>query len=180
MNLSLQTDTGVEINANLSVASENAGDYSWGIYEYPIDYSRPEHCHSRHLGRKPLINFDSNLGKISLVKEEVVSEDSTEEPVTSLPGEEKPETEVKVEEPAQAFYNRLFKFTMENEVEITGPKSIWGRSLVLEGPSRDRICATIEPEVDESSLKVAEARYFSHSHSFLSYRQYLNNGPLNN
>ena len=150
----------------MSVAADNAGDYSWGIYEYPIDYSRPDHCHSRHLGRKPLVNVDANLGKISLVKEEEevkedVKESVTEEPgVTSQPGEEKPEEEeVKVEVVEQPkFYNRVYEFTLENEIELSGPKSIWGRSLVLEGPSRDRVCATIEPEVDESSLKVAEAR----------------------
>ncbi len=150
----------------MSVAADNAGDYSWGIYEYPIDYSRPDHCHSRHLGRKPLFNFDANLGKISLVKEEEVKEPEepvTEEPgvtATSLPDEEKPEEEeVKVESVEQPkFYNRVYEFTLENEIELSGPKSIWGRSLVLEGPSRDRVCATIEPEVDESSLKVAEAR----------------------
>ncbi len=124
-----------------------------------------DHCHSRHLGRKPLFNFDSNLGKISLVKEEEPNPEEVEvttvEPVTSQPGEEEesaaaaPPAEEKIE---ARFYNRVFEFELENEIEISGPKSIWGRSLVLEGPSRDRVCATIEPEVDESALKVAEAR----------------------
>jgi hypothetical protein len=111
-----------------------------------------------------LFNFDSNLGKISLVKEEEPKPEEVEvttvEPVTSQPGEEEeaaaaPPAEEKIE---ARFYNRVFEFELENEIEISGPKSIWGRSLVLEGPSRDRVCATIEPEVDESALKVAEAR----------------------
>ena len=59
------------------MSSENVGDYSWGIYEFPIDYSKSEYCHSRHLGRKPLFNFDSKIGKISLAK--VVKEEEADE-----------------------------------------------------------------------------------------------------
>ena len=47
------------------------------------------------------------------------------------------------------------------EVELIGPNSIWATSLVLEGPSRERICATILPDVDSDSVKVAEARFSS-------------------
>ena len=143
------------------MSSENVGDDSWGIYEFPIDYSKSEYCHSRHLGRKPLFNFDSKIGKISLakvVKEEEADEATTSESATSLPEEQKAKPEVAEVAPAASFYNRFYEFSVEDEIELFGPKSIWGRSLVLEGPARDRICATIEPEVDESALKVAEAR----------------------
>ena len=36
--------------------------------------------------------------------------------------------------------------------------SIWGRSIVLEGPGKSRACATIEP-VDKSLLRTGEARF---------------------
>lgn len=49
----------------------------------------------------------------------------------------------------------------EYTLELIGPNSIWATSLVLEGPSRERICAIILPEVDRDSVKVAEARFSS-------------------
>jgi hypothetical protein len=157
-----QTENAVHIAANLSVAAESVGDYAWGIFELPIDYSRADSCSSRQLGRKPMLSLDAKLGKLSLVKEEKAAEAAEEattvEPVTSQPEEEPPAEPVKADEPPAKFYSRFYEFDLESEVELTGPKSIWGRSLVLEGPSKDRICATIEPEVDESALKVAEAR----------------------
>ena len=143
------------------MAAENAGDYLWGIYEFPVDYSRPDNCNSKLLGRKPILGLDPKLGKLSLVKPEKakpeepeVDDVTTSESVTSQP--EVP-AEVEDEVPVP-FYNKLFEFDLENELELSGPKSIWGRSLVLESPGKARICATIEPEVDESALKVAEAR----------------------
>ena len=56
----------VQISANFSVTDPSyAGEYSWGIYDFPIDYSRgPDSCHSRNLGRKPITNFDSVLNKL--------------------------------------------------------------------------------------------------------------------
>ena len=48
-----------------------------------------------------------------------------------------------------------------DEVVLMGEGSIWGTSLVLEGPSRVRICATILPEGDGVREKIAEARFTS-------------------
>ena len=45
------------------------------------------------------------------------------------------------------------------DVNLFGEGSIWGRSLVLEGPSKERICATIHPDVAEDKIRVAEARF---------------------
>ena len=45
------------------------------------------------------------------------------------------------------------------DVNLFGEDSIWGRSLVLEGPSKERICATILPDVAEDRVRVAEARF---------------------
>jgi len=83
-------DKSVHIKANLSVSTDKAGDYSWGVYEFPIDYSRSDTCNSKKIGKKPLINFDGKLNKLSLVKEEETVEvteeqDTTLEPVTGEP-----------------------------------------------------------------------------------------------
>ena len=47
------------------------------------------------------------------------------------------------------------------DINLLGDNSIWGRSLVLEGPSKERICATILPDVDSDKIRVAEARFTS-------------------
>ncbi len=82
-------DGSVRIRANLSVASDKVGDYSWGIYAFPVDYSRPDGCNSKHIGSKPWINFDAKLNKLKLVKEEEQDEDvdeaTTVEAVTGQP-----------------------------------------------------------------------------------------------
>ena len=56
----------VSIKAELQVAREYKGEYSWGIYEFPIDYTQEDFCHSRLLGRKPILNFDTSLNKLPL------------------------------------------------------------------------------------------------------------------
>jgi len=63
----LQLETGkVGVKVDLEVAEESGGDYSWGIYEFPIDYTEEDYCHSRYLGNRPRINLEDLLGKISL------------------------------------------------------------------------------------------------------------------
>ena len=47
------------------------------------------------------------------------------------------------------------------DINLFGEESIWGRSLVLEGPSEERICATILPDVAEDKIRIAEARFSS-------------------
>lgn len=47
------------------------------------------------------------------------------------------------------------------DINLFGEESIWGRSLVLEGPSKERICATILPDVAEDKIRIAEARFSS-------------------
>ena len=37
----------VVVTVRLSVAEEYAGEYSWGVYQFPIDYSVKDYCHSR-------------------------------------------------------------------------------------------------------------------------------------
>jgi len=115
-------DGRVVVTADLNVAQGAEGEYTWGIYEFPIDYTKEDFCHSRFLGRRPRINLEELVGKLTLPSEAPIS------------------LEMK-------------------EVELIGPKSIWGTSLVLEGPSRERICATILPDVESESVKVAEARF---------------------
>ena len=111
------------VDFNLNVAEDQAGEYSWGIYEFPIDYSVPDYCHSRMLGRRPIINLSDLLGKIVLPSE-----------------------------------NSYYETT---ELSLSGKDSIWGRTFVLEGPSKQRICGTILPSVNDDQLTVAEARFTS-------------------
>jgi hypothetical protein len=94
------SNTSVHIKASLSVAKEKTGNYSWGIHAFPIDYSRPDNCNSKQIGRKGIINFDDKLGKLSLVKEEAVTEDT--ETTTLQPHTEGPEGKTKSEN--QSFY----------------------------------------------------------------------------
>lgn len=121
----------VTIEAELSVAREYKGEYSWGIYEFPIDYSQEDFCHSRMLGRKPILNFDTSLNKLPLDEPE-----ASEDPIIN----------VKLE------YSSL-------ELNLTGLNAVWGRALVLEGPSRSRVCGSLMPR--HQSLRTAEARFTS-------------------
>lgn len=122
----------VNIAASLKVSREYKGEYSWGIYEFPIDYSQEDFCHSRMLGRKPILNFDSSLNKLPLDEPEV-----TEDPIITVNLE----------------YTSL-------ELNLTGPGAVWGRGLVLEGPSRSRTCGSLTPRKVEN-LRSAEARFTS-------------------
>lgn len=112
----------VSISANLSVMEEYIGEYSWGIYEYPVDYSSEDFCNSKLLGRRPIVKLDETLGKLNLPAEEGIA------------------------------------FTSE-DIALTGPSSIWGRSLVLEGPSKAKICGSIFPEGEDTPQRIAEARF---------------------
>ena len=44
---------------------------------------------------------------------------------------------------------------------LMGAHGIWGSSLVLEGPARERICAALIPQADSGHLKLAEAIFTS-------------------
>lgn len=136
----------ITISANISVAKEYKGEYSWGIYEFPIDYSLPDYCHSRMLGRKPIINLDTTLNKLVLDNTEA-SEDAAELEEGTAPAE--PDT------------IQIYKEFTSSAVGLIGKDAIWGRSLVLEGPSRSRICATVTPKIGEHQVKAAEARFTS-------------------
>ena len=83
----------VQISANFSVTDPSyAGEYSWGIYNFPIDYSRgPDSCHSRNLGRKPTLNFDTLLAKLMIGM--VPDEDKHASAFPTDSGETTPETE---------------------------------------------------------------------------------------
>eukprot|EP00094_Tigriopus_californicus_P005910 TCALIF_05695-PA protein Name:"Similar to sodE Superoxide dismutase [Cu-Zn] 5 (Dictyostelium discoideum)" AED:0.01 eAED:0.01 QI:0/-1/0/1/-1/1/1/0/1143 len=116
----------VQIKVNLTISEDYAGEYSWGIYQFPIDYTVQDFCDSRMLGRRPIVNFDEHLGKLM------------------LPTENQPVIELST-----------------SEILLRGKDSIWGRSLVLVGPSKARICATILPDPNQNPLKVAEARFTS-------------------
>lgn len=110
----------VKVTANLSVAEGAEGEYTWGIYEFPIDYTQEDYCDS--VGRRPKINLEDLVGKLSL--------------------------------PSQS------PIILEMEtVSLFGEGGVWGSSLVLEGPGRERICATLIPDVDERMIRVAEARF---------------------
>ncbi len=126
----------VSIKAQLNVSREYKGEYSWGIYEFPIDYSQEDYCHSRQLGRKPILNFDASLNKLPL-DEPAPSED----PVISVTLE-------------YTFQNKD-----ENELNLTGLNAVWGHGLVLEGPSRSRVCGSLVPK--EGIIRSAEARFTS-------------------
>ena len=52
-------------------------------------------------------------------------------------------------------------FQVAEGLTLFGPGSIWGASLVLEGPSRERICSTILPDVPAANIRMAEARFMS-------------------
>lgn len=121
----------VRIEADLKVAREYKGEYSWGIYEFPIDYSTEEFCHSRMLGRKPILNLDTSLNKLPLDEPE-----ATEDPIISV------------------------KLTYTSpKFNLTGQNAVWGRALVLEGPSRSRTCGSLMPR--NVNLRTAEARFTS-------------------
>ena len=122
----------VEIKADLKVSREYKGEYSWGIYEFPIDYSKEDFCHSRMLGRRPILNFDTSLNKLPL-------------------------------DEAEASETEVISVSLEYqyaELNLTGSNAVWGRALVLEGPSRSRICSSLMPESMEN-LRSAEARFTS-------------------
>ena len=124
----------VSIEASLSVAREYKGEYSWGIYPFPIDYSTEDFCHSRMLGRKPTYNFDTSLNKLPLDEAEVTDESIIR--VSDL------------------------RYTTSS-FNLTGLNAVWGHALVLEGPSRSRVCGSLMPTEAETRLKSAEARFTS-------------------
>lgn len=123
----------VSIKADLKVAREYKGEYSWGIYEFPIDYTQEEYCHSRLLGRKPILNFDTSLNKLPLDEAE-----ASEDPIISA----------------------SLEYT-SSELNLTGNGAVWGRGLVLEGPSRSRTCGSLMPVGKGIQLRSAEARFTS-------------------
>ena len=153
----------VQISANFSVTDPSyAGEYSWGIYDFPIDYSRgPDSCHSRNLGRKPITNFDSVLNKlvIGMPEEEDHGSAFPTDPDSTPIDSEEPQ-----EKASKKLSNHIQTFTLDN-IELTGEEGIWGHSFVLEGPSRTRICATIDLGKGNSKEKytsvAAEARFNS-------------------
>ncbi len=58
------------VTARLKIESEEyAGEYSWGIYEFPIDYTAKDYCNSKMFGRRPILNLDDSLGKLVLHSE---------------------------------------------------------------------------------------------------------------
>lgn len=75
------SDTSVRVRANLTVSRAQAGDYSWAIYAFPVDYSRQDNCNAKQIGRKAIINLDEKLGKLGLVKEVVAA--TTDDPETT-------------------------------------------------------------------------------------------------
>lgn len=83
-----------------------------------------DYCHSRFLGRRPRINLEDLVGKLTLPSQEPI----------------------------------LLEM---DQVVLFGEGSIWGTSLVLEGPGRERICATILPDSEDGAVTVAEARFTS-------------------
>ena len=116
----------VHIRVDLSATtSDFEGEYTWGIYQFPIDYSVQDYCHSRMVGRRPLIDLSEKVGQLTLTS-----------------GAQQPQTFV------------------SEEMSLVGKDGIWGRSLILEGPSKARICGTVSP-VDSSLLKIGEARFTS-------------------
>ena len=123
----------VQIKADLTVAREYKGEYSWGIYEFPIDYTQEDFCHSRLLGRKPILNFDTSLNKLPLDEAE-----ASEDPLISV----------------------SLEYT-SSELNLTGSEAVWGRGLVLEGPSRSRTCGSLMPASPSAKLRSAEARFTS-------------------
>ena len=126
----------VIISLRLRVSDEYAGEYSWGVYEFPLDYSGSSGadglCDSKALGRRPLVSLDEHLGKLVLPR-----------PIENY-------------ENATGPVDDVIEFATDS-VKLLGKDSIWGRSLVLEGPSRARACAAITP-AGETPTKVAEAR----------------------
>ena len=154
----------VQIRANFSVTdSSYAGEYSWGIYDFPIDYSRgPDSCHSRNIGRRPTTNFDTLLGKlvIGMVPDDEDHADAfpADSAEAALEGEDEHKRTTK--KPTTIIQT----FTLE-DIELSGEDGIWGHSFVLEGPSKTRICATIDianhkPNSKYTSI-AAEARFNS-------------------
>jgi len=112
----------VEVTAMLRVGEGSEGEYTWGIYEFPIDYTEEDFCHSRYLGRKPRINLEDLVGKITLPNNEPI----------------------------------VFKM---DDIALFGEDGIWGASLVLEGPGRERICGTIAPT--QGQMRIYEARFMT-------------------
>ena len=48
-----------------------------------------------------------------------------------------------------------------DSINLFGADSIWGASLVLEGPGRERICGTITPSSPDAKMRIAEARFMT-------------------
>ena len=100
-----------------------------------LDYSKEDFCHSRMLGRKPTYNFDTSLNKLALDEPE-----ATDDPIIEV----------------------SLEYTT-SEINLTGSlDAVWGHALVLEGPSRSRVCGSLMPATEDArALKSAEARFTS-------------------
>ncbi|XP_040583567.1 uncharacterized protein Rsod [Lepeophtheirus salmonis] len=55
-----------DVAISLDFTTDKPGEYSWGIYKFPMDYSvgQENQCSSRVMGRKPEINLDDNIEKL--------------------------------------------------------------------------------------------------------------------
>jgi len=114
----------VQVTADLAVGEGRGGEYTWGIYHFPIDYTKKDYCEVKHTGRRPRVDLSDLGGALVLPSAEPV--------ILTL-----------------------------DQVNLLGQESIWGSSLVLQSPGRERICATILPDVEKQYVKVAEARFTS-------------------
>ena len=105
------------------------------------------------LGRRPVVNLETVMSQKLLLGMKQSEEEGSEEGTKA-----EPQLETEIELKGSGF-------------DLTGAEGIWGQALVLEGPSRRRVCATIGPVHDilhpsededpQRVLHVAEARFTS-------------------
>ena len=93
------------------------------------------------MGRKPTLDFDTLLNKLKIGMVPDEEERGSAFPTDS--DETTPETEEVQEKKEEKMKSQVQTFTLE-DIDLLGDKGIWGHSFVLEGPSRSRICATID------------------------------------
>jgi hypothetical protein len=58
--------------ANLAVAEGKEGEYTAGIYEFPIDYRQEDYCHAKYTGRRPLVDLAEVAGPLVLPSPEPI------------------------------------------------------------------------------------------------------------
>jgi hypothetical protein len=62
----------LQVVADLAVAEGREGEYTAGIYEFPVDFRQEDHCHAKYTGRRPLVDLAEVAGPLVLPSPEPI------------------------------------------------------------------------------------------------------------